>query len=123
MNDRRQEDSGMIPAAQLKARLRALNRLKPPGGLKDKLVAAVPLGATRHTSNTVVSPWPRALRYAGVAAAIVVVAAVVVQFRTPLSGPPRLIADINDRSGAAALIDHNNPLPRDINVCDNNAVP
>ena len=95
----------------------------PAAQLRDKLVAAVPLGATRPTSKTVVPPWPRALRYVGVAAAIVVVAAVVVQILTPLSGPPRLIADINDRSGAAALVDHNNPLPRDINVCDNNAVP
>ena len=123
MSNRRQEDSGMIPARQLKARLRELGGITPPGGLKDKLVAAVPLEATHHRSQPVASPWPRALRYVGLAAAIVVVAAVVVQFRTPLSGPPRLIADINDRSGAAALIDHNNPLPRDINVCDNNAVP
>jgi hypothetical protein len=123
MNDRWQEDSGMIPAAQLKARLRVLNRIEPPGGLKDKLVAAVPLGATPQISKTVVPPWLRALRYVGVAAAIVVVTAVVVQFLSPSAGPPRLSADINDRSGAAALVDHNNSLPRDINVCDNNAVP
>lgn len=86
-------------------------------------MAAVPAVAGNHASRQATPRWFRALRYAAVAAALIVAASVLVQRYTPLGGAPRIIADINDRSGRLDLIDQNRPRPRDINVSDNNAVP
>ncbi|UCD49619.1 MAG: hypothetical protein JSW27_19065 [Phycisphaerales bacterium] len=122
MNDGRQKDSRVMSKAQLKARLRELRGIEPPGRLKGTLLAAVPVAAADHCGSRAVPPRFNVLRYVGVAAAIVIVASVAVQRLTAWNSAPRIIADINDRSGPSALIDHNNPLPRDINVCDNNAV-
>ncbi len=124
MNDRRQDDSGMIPATRLKARLRQLRRIEPPDGLKDKLLAAVPVAATRQTDETMGPHRPGVLRYVGLAAAIVIVASSVA-FRcfAPWIGTPRFVADINERSSTASVVDHNSSLPRDSNIYDNNAIP
>lgn len=122
MNKRWQEGGGDIPTPQLKVRLRELRGIDPPDGLREKLVAAVPPASACQAGGAEVPHWSRALRYFAVAAAIVAVVSVVVQSLRPQTGSPRLVADINDRSGAA-LVDHNNSLPGDINISDNNAIP
>jgi len=108
---------------QLKAELRQLRGIAPPGRLQETLMAAVPVPVADRAGPPAVSRWFKAIRYVGAAAVIVIAASVALQHLTPSSGPPRIVADINDRSGSPALVDHNQPLPRDINVCDNNAVP
>ena len=123
MNDHRQQGSGMISDAQLKARLRELGGLEPPHGLRERLAATIPGGAVRRGARATVSPWPRALGRLGIAAGIVVLASVAVRFLAPLPGPARPIADTNDWIYTAALADQNHPLPRDINCCDSNVVP
>ncbi len=121
MNKHRQEGGESIPTPQLKVRLRELRGIDPPDGLREKLVAAVPPASARQTGRTVVPCWPRALRYVAAVAVIGIVFLVVRSF-VPQTGSPRLVADINDRSGAA-LVDHNNSLPGDINISDHNAIP
>lgn len=124
MNDGRQDNSGMIPAAQLKAQLRQLGRIEPPSRLKEKLVAAAPPATPRQSSGTVGLHWPGVLRYVGLAAAVVIVASsVAFQCLAPSIETPRLVADINERSSAATVADHNSLLPRDVNISDNNAIP
>jgi len=123
MNDRRQADSGTIPKEWLEARLRALKGVEPPGRLKDKLLSGVPASGADHGGFPPASHRFRVLRYVGVAAAILILASLAVPRLTFRSGPPRIIADINDRSGSSALVDHNHPRPADINVYDHNAVP
>jgi hypothetical protein len=123
MNDRRQEGSGRIPSPQLKAWLRELGGIGVPRGLKEKLMVAIPAVSARRIRRSVIPCRPRALRYVAVAAAVVVVVSIVVQFLTPLPRSPRLVADINDRSGTAALVDYNSSQPRDMNISDNNMIP
>jgi hypothetical protein len=91
--------------------------------LTDTLLAGVPVAAADRSGPPAVPQRSRALRYVGVAAAITIAASVVVQRLAAPSGPPRIVADINDRSGTRALIDHNSARPTDINVCDNDALP
>jgi hypothetical protein len=123
MNSRRQNDRGRVSTAQLKARLRALRGIEPPGRLQEKLIAGVPAAVDHRVGLHAAPRWFKAVRRIAVAAAILVVASVVVQRLIPLNGSPRIIADINDRSGRTDLVDQNHPLPRDINVADNNMVP
>lgn len=124
MNDRQQGDSGMIPVARLKAGLEALGRIEPPGGLKEKLMAAAPFTAARQPNETGRPRRFGVLRYAGLAAAIVVATSFVAfQCFGPPIGTPRFVADINERSSAANVVDQNSSLPYDTNICDNNAVP
>jgi len=121
MNKRWQEDRGSIPTPQLKAWLKELRGIDPPDGLREKLVAATAPACSRQTGRTAVPCWPRALRYVA-AAAVVGMVFVVVRSFVPQTESPRLVADINDRS-ATVLVDHNNSLPRDINISDHNAIP
>ena len=121
MNKRWQEGGGDIRTPQLKVRLRELRGIDPPDGLREKLVAAVPPASARQAGGVYVPRWPTALRYFA-AAAVIGIAFVVVRSFVPQTGSPRLVADINDRSGAA-LVDHNNSLPEDINISDHNAIP
>jgi hypothetical protein len=113
----------MMSAAQLKAQLRDLGGIEPPGRLRGKLMAAVPAPAADRAGLTAGLRWSKVVRYVGAAAVIVVLASVIVQRFTAASGPPQIIPDKNDRSGTPVLMDTNHPWPRDINVCDNNAVP
>ena len=124
MNDRQQSDSGMIPAARLKAGLEALGRIGPPDGLKEKLMAAAPFAAAGQPNETGRSRWFGVFRYVGLAAAIVVVTSFVAfQCFGPSIGTPRFVADINERSNAVNVVDQNSSPPYDTNVYDNNAVP
>jgi len=86
-------------------------------------MATVPAAATDRADLRAGRHRFRGLRYVGVAAAIIIAASVIVARLTLLGGPSRIVADINDDSGRLDLIDHNRPLPHDINVYDNNAVP
>jgi hypothetical protein len=124
MNDRQQGDSGMIPAARLKAGLEALGRIEPPDGLKEKLMAAAPFAAARQPNETGRSGRFGVLRYVGLAAAIVVVTSFAAfQCFAPSIETPRFVADINERSNTANVVDQNTSPPYDTNICDNNAVP
>lgn len=123
MNTRRHEDTREIPRSWLAARLRLLARAEPPAGLRDKLIAAAGPTAAGKTDKVAGAWWPKAARYVAVAAGVLVVASVVLRFVTPNGRAPVPIADINDRPSLTATADHNSLLPRDINVCDNNAVP
>lgn len=122
MNKRWQEGGGDIPTPLLKDRLKELRGIEPPDGLREKLVAAVPPASACQAGGVDVPRWSRALRYFAVAAAIVAVVSVVVQSLRPQTGSPRLVGNINDHSDGT-LVDHNNFLPRDINISDNNAIP
>lgn len=121
MNKHWQEGGGDIPTPQLKTWVRGLRGIDPPDGLREKLVAAVPPASARQAGGVYVPRWPKALRYFA-AAAVIGIAFVVVRSFVPQTGSPRLVADINDRSGAA-LVDHNNSLPGDINISDHNTIP
>jgi len=123
MNTRRHGDTREIPRSWLEAQLRLLARAEPPGGLRDKLLAAAGPVAAGKRGKPAAARWPKAARYLAVAAGVIVVASALLQFVTPKGRASGPIADINDRPGLTATADHNSLLPRDINVCDNNAVP
>ena len=73
--------------------------------------------------GVVTARLPRAASYVAVAAAVIVVASVLLQFATPTGPTPQSIVDINDRLSSAAMANHDNLRPLDINVCDSNAIP
>jgi len=101
----------------LEAGLRQLSHVAPPAGLREKLMRAVP------PRSVAIVRRPRILPYVGAAAIIVVMASVLIQFLARAGRPTGPALDINDPLASAALTDQNNLLPRDVNVCDNNAVP
>ena len=119
MNARPQDDRRDIPLAQVKDQLKALARVKPPGRLRDKLLATVPHDAPRSDAEPL-PRWSQTARYIAIAAAVILVASVLIRFLPPLGGQNRPVADINDRSTAATMTDQNTLRPRDINVIDSN---
>jgi hypothetical protein len=121
MNAGSQNDPRDIPLERVKDQLKALARVKPPGGLRDRLLATVPHDAAGSDAPKPFPRWSQAARYIAVAAAIILVAAVLIRFLAPLSGQNRPVADINDRSTATSVTDQNSLRPLDINVCDSNA--
>ncbi len=113
---------GSVPRS-FEDQLRQLSRVAPPAGLREKLMGAVPAATTGQLRNASITRRPRVLRYVGAAAIIVLMVSVLLQFLAPVGRPPRLASDINDPLATAAMTDQNNLPPRDVNVCDSNAVP
>lgn len=123
MNAGPEDNARDISLAKVKDQLKALARVNPPSALRDKLLAAVPHDRARKTAAAPLPRWRQTAGYIAVAAALILVASVLLRVVTPLGYPPRPVADINDRSAAAALTDQNSLHPRDINVCDSNTSP
>jgi hypothetical protein len=113
------KEQDKIRVTHLSTLLRSLAGIKPSKELRDKLVATIP---SMTVGQDVARRWPRAVSWlgVGVAAAIVLVAAIWLQPPTRLSSPS--VVDINDRSPSATMADANAPHPQDSNIYDNNAL-
>ena len=120
MNAGSPDDPRDIALAQVKDQLKALARVKPPGGLRDRLLATVPPDAAGSDAAAPPRPWSQITRYLAIAAAVMLVASVLIRLLPPLGGQNRPIADINDRSTAASMTDQNSLRPLDINIVDSN---
>ena len=122
MNVGPDKDSDMISPGQLNAQLRLLAGIQPPKALRDRLVAAIPPTGAREVGRSVACRSSKAVSWAGVAVAAVVVFAAAFWLLPPTGRSLPSIADINDRAAAAAMADANFPRPQDSNTYDNNAL-
>ena len=104
------------------SQLRLLAGIEPPKALRDKLVAAIPSAAGGEVGRGVARPWSRAISWASIAGAAVIMLVAVLRFLSPAGQSLPSIADINDSPARAVLADANVPRPRDSNVYDNNAL-
>ncbi len=112
-------DPDMISPA-LSSRLKLLAGIRPPKALRDRLVAKIPPTTAVGRKTTWHRPRMAGWVGAGVAAAMVLVAAFWLLPLTGRSVPS--VADINDRSATVATADANFPHVQQDSIRDNNAL-
>jgi hypothetical protein len=105
----------------LKRQLRALSAVEPPRGLRERLLAAVPLQPANGMSQWQTWRWPRVTGWVGIAATILVLCGVI-WLRTPAGPSARPSPDVNSGSGRVLAADYNSLRPPDINALDSNGL-
>jgi len=105
----------------MKQRLRALAAVEPPGGLKEKLLAAVPQRAAGEVRRCHTWQWPRVTGWVSVAATILVLCGIV-WLRTPAGPAQGPSPDANSLLGGVLAADYNSVRPADINTLDSNGL-
>jgi hypothetical protein len=80
MNAGSPNDPRDIPLERVKDQLKALARVKPPGGLRDRLLATVPADAPGTDAPASLPRWSQTARYVAIAAAFILVASVLIRF-------------------------------------------
>ena len=106
----------------MQRQLRAISAVEPPESLKGRLIAGIPATGREQPATRCVYPWSRWLRWAGVAAAVVVTTSVIAWLGVSSIRQSYPIADINSDSSRAYAADHNNLRPSDANLCDINSL-
>ncbi len=114
------DDGRNFPLKWIKDQLRAFLAVEPPAGLRAKLRAGIPHSAGVEPRAGRIRLWPGTMSWAGLAAAILVVCAVV--WLVPSGRPARPVIDTNSGPGLTFAADHNSVRPPDINGCDSNGL-
>jgi hypothetical protein len=105
----------------MKRQLRALSAVEPPEGLKQKLVAAVPGGATDEVRRCHVWRWRGVTGWVSVAATITVFC-VILWLRTPAEPAQAPAPDANSLLSGMLAADYNSVRPPDTNTLDSNGL-
>jgi hypothetical protein len=105
----------------VKGRLRAMAAVEPPRSLRDRVLAGIPGAPSGLPAGHCVRPWWKT-QWAGVAAAVFVVASAVAWLGIPWRGPMRSSLDANSNPGRVYATDHNSLGPSDTNLCDINSI-
>ena len=105
----------------LKQQFQALAAVEPPGGLKEKLLAAVPGPVTGQVRRCRIWRWPGATGWASVAATILVFCGVV-WLRAPVGPAPGPSPDANGLWGGVLAADYNSVRLPDPNALDSNGL-
>ncbi len=105
----------------IKQQLRALSRIKPPGGLRERLLGAAPRQTAQGLSPHHLWGWPRVTGWVSVAATILVLCGVV-WLRTPTRPSAKPTSDANSLVGGVLAADYNSVRPPDTNTLDSNGL-
>ena len=105
----------------MKGQLRSVSAVEPPPSLKNKLEAGIPVVAGEPIVPGVRSWWP-GIRWAGAAAAVIVVASAVAWLGMPWGRYMRSAVDTNSNPGRTYAADYNGLRPSDTNLCDINSL-
>jgi hypothetical protein len=120
MSANSRDDGRDFPLKWIKDQLRAFLAVEPPAGLREKLRAGIPRAAGVEPRAGGARLWSGTMSWAGLAAAIVMICAVV--WLLPSARPARPVTDINSAAGPTFAADHNSIRPPDINGCDSNGL-
>jgi ferric-dicitrate binding protein FerR (iron transport regulator) len=119
MDSREQRND--VSLGWVKQQLRALSAAQPPRRLEQRLLADLPGQTAEEALPWHVRRWPRATRWAGIAAAIVVLCSLV--WLRPQVGPPtQTLSDAKTGPGRVLAADYNSVRPADINALDSNGL-
>jgi hypothetical protein len=110
-----------ISSGWTKQQLRALSAVKPPNGLKERLLAGVPVQTAKEMVQRRPRWWSGATGWVGIAAAIVVLCGVL-WFRPPAGPAAHPALDVNRSSNRILAADYNSVRPTDINALDSNGL-
>ena len=121
MNTDSRDDRNDYSLGRMKRQLRALSAVEPPRRLEKKLLADVPGRAAGQVSPWHMRRWTRATRWAGIAAAIVVLCGAV-WLRPPAGPPVKPLSDTQSGPGRVLAADYNSVWPPDINALDSNSL-
>ncbi len=110
-----------FPLDGMKRQLRALSAVEPPGGLKEKLLAAVPLRTTGEVRPCHTWRWPAVTGWASVAATIVVFCGILWLW-APARRAQGPAPDANSLLGGVLAADYNSVRPPDTNTLDSNGL-
>lgn len=105
----------------MKRQLKMISTVEPPPSLKTKLEAGIPVVGGEPIMRGIRS-WLPGVRWAGAAAAVLVVASAVAWLGTPWDRHIRFAADTNSNPGRTYAADHNGIRPSDTNLCDSNGL-
>jgi hypothetical protein len=119
MDSREQRND--VSLGWVKQQLRALSAAQPPRRLEERLRADVPDRTAGEALPWHVRRWPQVTRWAGIAAAIVVLCSAV--WLRPQAGPPtQPLSDTKSAPGRVLAADYNSLRPPDINALDSNGL-
>jgi len=107
-----------IPLEWVQRQLQRLGAVEPPPRLKETLLAAIPGQAGAGTSWWRLRRWPRATGWAGIAATVMVLCALL-WLRMP-AGPSVPSSLEANNVPVRVLADYNSVRPADINAWDGN---
>ena len=105
----------------IKQQLRALSRIEPPEGLREKLLGAAPRRAAGEVPTCHSWRWPRVTGWLTIAATILVLCGIV-WLRTPTRPSARPASDANSLVGGVLAADYNSVRPPDTNTLDSNGL-
>jgi hypothetical protein len=105
----------------VRRQLRALSAVEPPGGLREKLLAAVPQRATHEAGRCRIWGWPGVTGWASIAATILVFCGIL-WLRAPSRPAPGPSPDANSLVSGMLAADYNSVRPADINTLDSNGL-
>ncbi len=105
----------------LEERLRALSRVQPPEGLREKLLARLAYLPIRESAEFGPRFW-NVVGWASAAAAVVCLACVITWFGGPSRTSTPGVDGSDGQSAAVMTADHNGLCPPDINICDINGL-
>ncbi|MBP7052126.1 MAG: hypothetical protein KBE65_14010 [Phycisphaerae bacterium] len=105
----------------VRRQLKAMSAVEPPSSLRGRLMAGIPVAGEGQPATRCVPMWSRWVRWAGVAAAVIVTASVIVRFGVPAGRQGRPIADMNGAATQAYARDHNGLGASDTNLSDINS--
>ena len=122
MNTHPRDEPSDLPMAWLKKHLKSLSQVIPPETLRQRLMADAARAGAVTPSEPRGHGWSTALRYVGVAAAVILLTGVVVRLGIPSGRTRGPVADQNEDVSLALAADYNSLRPLDTNVCDNNGL-
>lgn len=118
MKTNARDGHGDFSADWIAGRLKTISAIEPPQHLRERLVAGIPASAVR----TPATGWLWRARWAGAAAAAIVIVSIAAWRGVPWERRGSVALDANGRSGRAFATDHNGLRPSDINLCEVNGL-